>query len=95
MHGRGPGHRTCGTDFCVWETASSAKTRQGASRQEREYSFLSAAFETADSNEASDDVIAITDCAGAVLLGRCVEGSDVRTAGVSFNGVRVDLGECR
>jgi hypothetical protein len=30
-----------------------------------------------------------------VLLGPCVEGLDVRTVGVSFNSVRVDLGEYR
>jgi hypothetical protein len=43
MHGRGPGHRTIWDwSFCVWEIASCLKTGQGASRQEREFSFLSA-----------------------------------------------------
>jgi hypothetical protein len=42
MHGRGPGHRTIwDQSFRVWD-ASLLKMRQGASRQEREFSFLSA-----------------------------------------------------
>ena len=41
MHGMGPGHRTIWDVFCVW-VASLLKMRQGASRQEREFSFLSA-----------------------------------------------------
>jgi hypothetical protein len=48
MHGRGPGHRTiwdCSLCVCVWEIASYLKTGQGASRQERGSSFLSAGFE--------------------------------------------------
>ena len=44
MYGRGPGIGRSGTDLfvCGNRTASLVKTRQGASRQEREFSFLSA-----------------------------------------------------
>jgi hypothetical protein len=48
--------------LCVWETASLVKTRQGASRQEREFSLLSAGFEVWDLIDASNGVIRIYGC---------------------------------
>jgi hypothetical protein len=68
MHGRGPEHRTFGTDLCVWEIASLLKMGQGlADRSEGHRSF--GRIRIWDPIEAPDDVIDIT------ALARVWEGS--------------------
>ena len=95
MLGRGPGHRTIWdwTFLGVWESASLVKTRQGASRQERRLSLLSAGF------ECGIQTLIVGRCDSLRSIARTHfdvwEGLDVRTVGVSFNGVRVGLGEFR
>ena len=65
----------------MWEIAAYLKTGQGVSRQEREFSFLSAGFEVWGLIEASNGVIRIYGSTTRFVW----EGLDVRTVGVSFD----------